>query len=425
MVVAPTGVIYQVGTYNYGQETGVGYLMVYAADGRKAYQSPAGGLDIFASDVTIAADNKPVIVGTGLRGSGSTKQTYIAVNRFLPVDPNAPVFTPDTTWGGTGLVAVAYNGPSAQDNASVGDLGFARPRAAQRQRRRRRHEREPGHEPGQHVQRHPPGRRRVAGRQRGHRHRHHVLRPELRTAPAPPTTRACPGFGAFLDANNNGTFDAGEVRVFSDASGRYTFNGLTPATYHVGQILPAGYTHTTPGSAVTASRTATVVANQTLINQDFGVTGTNSITGTFFTDANGNGTKDSGEAGISGGIVFLDLNGDPAADVGRHVGRHRRQRHVHVHPPDAQHVPRAGRDRVRSQPDHAGHVPAHGHAHGRPAGERLLHRPDLIELASHQRKPDEPRTGVRGSFVSARRSCRGGRRMTPQPEFRPGSGPVS
>ena len=112
----------------------------------------------------------------------------------------------------------------------------------------------------------------------------------------------------FLDANNNGTYDAGEVQVFSDANGKYAFNNIYPGTYHVVQVVVPGLTHTTPSSSVTSSYTITVAADQAVGSKNFGLTGVNTLSGTVFTDTNGNGVKNTGESGTAGVTVYLDLD---------------------------------------------------------------------------------------------------------------------
>ena len=304
--IAPNGVIYQVGTYNYGSANGTGYLMVYAANGKYADISPTGGLDTFAQDVTVASDNKPVIIGTAVQGTGASTQTVIAVDRFLPVVPSAPVFTPDVTFGGTGLEVVAYNGPSAQDNASVGDIGFG------------------GYEMAN-------GNVVVAGTS---------VNPGTNLVSTFNVTRLtgdaslAAGVGTitgltFFDTNFNGTLDSGEgglpnfgvalesssgafiEAVDADAGGRYTFNDLAPGTYELVQGLAAGFTHTTTGGTPTATVTGiTVGAGQTIVSTNFGITGTDSISGEVFHDVNSNAVLDNGEVGLAGITVYLDLSGN-------------------------------------------------------------------------------------------------------------------
>jgi subtilase family serine protease len=56
-------------------------------------------------------------------------------------------------------------------------------------------------------------------------------------------------WGIFLDMNNNGVRDAGDIGTHSDLTGRYTFTGLTPGvTYPLRQNPLPGYTLTTPST---------------------------------------------------------------------------------------------------------------------------------------------------------------------------------
>jgi hypothetical protein len=57
------------------------------------------------------------------------------------------------------------------------------------------------------------------------------------------------GWTVYLDQNRNGVKDTGERSTTSDASGNYTFGNLTPGTYYVEEVIPSGYTQTTPGPA--------------------------------------------------------------------------------------------------------------------------------------------------------------------------------
>ena len=54
----------------------------------------------------------------------------------------------------------------------------------------------------------------------------------------------------WLDTNNDGVYEAGELTATSDASGNYFFSGLLPGTYNVREFVPAGTTITTPANGV-------------------------------------------------------------------------------------------------------------------------------------------------------------------------------
>jgi hypothetical protein len=49
------------------------------------------------------------------------------------------------------------------------------------------------------------------------------------------------GVTVFLDINNNGVLDGGETSVVTSGSGNYNFGSLANGTYHLRQVLPAGY----------------------------------------------------------------------------------------------------------------------------------------------------------------------------------------
>ena len=56
-------------------------------------------------------------------------------------------------------------------------------------------------------------------------------------------------FAIFLDENDNGSHDAGEIITFTDSNGDYRFEGLDAGrSYTVTQRLPFGWTNTTPGT---------------------------------------------------------------------------------------------------------------------------------------------------------------------------------
>ena len=120
----------------------------------------------------------------------------------------------------------------------------------------------------------------------------------------------------FADVNGNGAQDAGEPglsgvsvtvgsqTVVTDASGVYTASGVPAGSISVDIVeasLPAGSVQTAgvDPSSVTVSGGATA---------DAGVDGfqqRGSVTGVVFADANGNGTQDAGEPGLSGVSVTV------------------------------------------------------------------------------------------------------------------------
>jgi len=126
----------------------------------------------------------------------------------------------------------------------------------------------------------------------------------------------------FEDVNGNGARDPGEdglagvtisllnagnisSETTTDASGNFSFTGLSAGTYVLSEVVPNGFHKTFPGSPGTL--TVTLAAGQTASvlfgNQANAATG--SISGLKFNDANGNGTQDSEEEGVAGVTINL------------------------------------------------------------------------------------------------------------------------
>jgi hypothetical protein len=54
------------------------------------------------------------------------------------------------------------------------------------------------------------------------------------------------GLTVYLDTNRNGTFDSGEDSQITDGNGQYTFTNVSPGSYQISQVVPAGFTQTAP-----------------------------------------------------------------------------------------------------------------------------------------------------------------------------------
>jgi SdrD B-like domain/Domain of unknown function DUF11 len=139
--------------------------------------------------------------------------------------------------------------------------------------------------------------------------------------PTPGGTVAVPPIGVqadatirgavFNDRNGNGSRDAGEAGVsgvtvkvgafsaVTNAQGEYLL--LVTADTHVVTLeLPAGFIATTP-----SSRSVTVALREDASLEAFGVQGRGVVTGTLFADANGNGSRDTGEVTLSGVTITV------------------------------------------------------------------------------------------------------------------------
>ena len=134
----------------------------------------------------------------------------------------------------------------------------------------------------------------------------------------------------FNDLNGNGVRDSGEpglsgvtihltsstgatLTQITDASGNFTFIGLTAGPYVISEVVPTGFTQTAPASPGNISVTLAAGQNATgfLFGNQQQAAGTGSISGTKFNDLNGNGARDAGEPGIAGVTIQLKPSSGP------------------------------------------------------------------------------------------------------------------
>ena len=122
---------------------------------------------------------------------------------------------------------------------------------------------------------------------------------------------AVAGVTVYLDANNNAALDTGEQSTTTSSGGSYSFSAVPIGTYVVRQVLPATSKQTSPTNGYGIHVTVTGSA-YAFTDENFVDAATASITGTVFNDANGNQSRNSTEAGLSGWTVYLDLNNSGA-----------------------------------------------------------------------------------------------------------------
>jgi hypothetical protein len=146
----------------------------------------------------------------------------------------------------------------------------------------------------------------------------------------------------YLDTNDNGIKESGEPGVpgvtltlagsndlgpvslpaSTAADGSYQFPNVRPGNYSITESEPAGYLH---GKNALGSLAGTLVSDQVMSvtlptgglanNYDFAELTPDSLSGSVYLDANGNGSKDPGESGIAG--VSVSLSG--TSDLGQSV----------------------------------------------------------------------------------------------------------
>ncbi|NJL69671.1 MAG: hypothetical protein HC894_29480 [Microcoleus sp. SM1_3_4] len=122
------------------------------------------------------------------------------------------------------------------------------------------------------------------------------------------------GWRIYLDANTNGTFDAGEINQVTDATGLYEFVNLAGGTYTVREELQTGWTQTAP--AAPGSYSVAIQSGTDSQNNNFGNFRANSISGIKFNDLNSNGILEAGEPPLGNWQIYLDTNGNNVLDAG-------------------------------------------------------------------------------------------------------------
>ncbi|WP_449420984.1 DUF4347 domain-containing protein, partial [Phormidium nigroviride] len=97
----------------------------------------------------------------------------------------------------------------------------------------------------------------------------------------------------------------GSANVTTDATGNATINATFPATVAANQLITATATDPNGNTSEFSTQFVPVAPPPP-----------GSIVATKFNDANGNGTQDTGETGISGVTIFLDTNNNGTQDTG-------------------------------------------------------------------------------------------------------------
>jgi uncharacterized protein (DUF2141 family) len=119
------------------------------------------------------------------------------------------------------------------------------------------------------------------------------------------------GWYTYIDVNDLGYYVSGDPYSLTDANGNYSFQGLAPGSYLIRVYSQSGYT-TTQGSE---GWTATVNATTNSVGADFGETpATGTVSGDVYNDLNADSNQDSGDPGLSGWQVYIDL-GDSGSYV--------------------------------------------------------------------------------------------------------------
>lgn len=127
------------------------------------------------------------------------------------------------------------------------------------------------------------------------------------------------GWKVFLDTNDNGKLDTGEVTVTTHDAKRdswsdrlfstYVFPSVTKGTYNV-RILRKNSSFRFISEAVSIVQ----IASGARESQSFNVAKTWSVSGVVYGDDNENGVQNAGDVTIRGATVFVDKDGDNILD---------------------------------------------------------------------------------------------------------------
>ena len=127
----------------------------------------------------------------------------------------------------------------------------------------------------------------------------------------------------YIDSNNNGRFDQGEVSTESSSDGNFEFTNLeSELEYRIGVVVPSGWNLVIPSALENGIWRVYLPAGGTISERDFGLRPASTlgqfenaaIEGRLFADQNGNRIQDLSEAGIAGATLFLDLNDNGVRD---------------------------------------------------------------------------------------------------------------
>ncbi|CAA9487014.1 MAG: hypothetical protein AVDCRST_MAG85-1007, partial [uncultured Solirubrobacteraceae bacterium] len=122
------------------------------------------------------------------------------------------------------------------------------------------------------------------------------------------------GFTVFFDDNGDGLVTTGETSTTTNSLGRYTLTRSANGSYEVKILVQSGWACSAP---VPCRRTGSIGSGQSDADQHFGVRGPAVVTGTLFEDSDGDGAaRETGEPGLSGRTVYVDLDGDAVKDAG-------------------------------------------------------------------------------------------------------------
>ena len=121
------------------------------------------------------------------------------------------------------------------------------------------------------------------------------------------------GWTIFVDYNDNGILDVGEPNDVTDVNGDYLIEGITPGTYDVREVIPAGWFASYPNEQG-VYEDEVFQSGDDLTGNDFGNYLDGSIHGFKFEDLDADGIYDPGDGETGMVEVDIQLTGDVDGD---------------------------------------------------------------------------------------------------------------
>jgi hypothetical protein len=121
------------------------------------------------------------------------------------------------------------------------------------------------------------------------------------------------GRTVYIDVNDNGDLDVGEPQTTTDVDGAWSFDGLVPGDYVVREQLTGDWQCAAPEDC---RYSLTLASGDSAAGKFFATFQPAAASGIVFNDLDANGSRDGGEDGIEGRVVFLDANDNGELDDG-------------------------------------------------------------------------------------------------------------
>ena len=115
------------------------------------------------------------------------------------------------------------------------------------------------------------------------------------------------GVTVYLDRNNSGTLDAGDLSTVTGSDGRYGFTGLAAATYTLREVVPAGATLLKMPEPISISIAGGEFGGRDFLNAPVPVAQPNAtILGSLWLDADRSDSRSETDPPLSGVIIYID-----------------------------------------------------------------------------------------------------------------------